>query len=294
MLPVLLGLSVVQLNSLFDSLVAWLFAQPEFERILPGGIDSPITTGSASALYLGQRMFQFPLGVFGIALGTVMFPRMTHHASLQQWEKLRSDLTLGLQLVIAVGLPASIGLMLLSEPLTALLFQYGAFDAQDAVQTQKMIAGYGVGVWAACGLMIVHRCCYACDDLQTPLRIGIYAAVLNMFFSLGLIWILGASGLAWGTSLALMIQLPLVIRSLQHRIGSPDWNQIQQTTFKAIIATACMGICCVFLRDSLSASSDLISRIIRLLLPLAVSVIVYVFVAWKVSLREFFLLFRRE
>ena len=203
--PILIGLSVTQFNTIADSLIAWGFAQPEggpLQMNLPGSPEYPVTAGTASALYFGQRMYQFPLGVFGVALGTVLFPLLSRHAERGRLDKLREDLSLGLRLVICIGLPASAGLVLLANPLTALLFQHGAFDAEDARQTANMISAYGTAVWAYCGLLIVHRGYYAVGDRKTPLYVGLAAVVLNLVLNLTLIWFLGGQGLAIATAVA--------------------------------------------------------------------------------------------
>ena len=116
MLPVVIGLSITQLNSVVDSLVAWGFSRPEDGPAwmpLPGSPLYPLNPGTATAIYLGQRLYQFPLGVFGVALGTVLFPLLTRHAQRGEMDRLRGDLSLGIRLVLAIGLPASAGLMLI-------------------------------------------------------------------------------------------------------------------------------------------------------------------------------------
>ena len=115
MAPIVVGLSITQLNTLIDSLLAWGMAKPE--GILETSPDAGLPfwqifeSGTASALYFGQRMYQFPLGVFGVALGTVLYPRLSRHAERKNDDLLRQDLTLGLQLVLGVGLPASMGIV---------------------------------------------------------------------------------------------------------------------------------------------------------------------------------------
>eukprot|EP00913_Durusdinium_trenchii_P028365 g26593.t1 len=194
MLPIVLGLSITQINTLADSLIAWSFSAPAdtvSPELLFGRVAYPLEAGTASALYFGQRMYQFPLGVFGAALGTVLFPLLARHAQNQRLESVRDTLTTGLKLVICVGLPASVGLMLIATPLTVLMFQHGAFDADATRKTSTMIVAYGSAVWAYCGLLIVHRAYYAIGDRITPLRIGTVAVAANLIMNLTLIWFVG-------------------------------------------------------------------------------------------------------
>ena len=100
MLPVIIGMSITQLNAVLDSFIAWGFTQPADLSLLmplPGSPKYPLLAGTATALYLGQRLYQFPLGVFGVALGTVLFPLLTSHAQRGETDKLRADLSLGVR-----------------------------------------------------------------------------------------------------------------------------------------------------------------------------------------------------
>src|SRR5262249_54786703 len=134
MLPVMFGLSIEQINALVDGLIAWGFSAPTSGEPLPwpGHPAYPLQAGAVSALYFGERMYQFPLGVSGTALGTVLSPLFARHAARGDIAKLRDDLSLGLRLVIAVGLPASAGLMAVSLPLTRVLFEHGEFTLADS------------------------------------------------------------------------------------------------------------------------------------------------------------------
>ena len=195
MLPVLLGLSITQLNTLCDSLIAWSLtapADPDAARWLNS---YPLTEGTTAAMYLGQRLYQFPIGVFGVALGTVIYPLLTAHAERGEPSLFREDLARGLRMVIAIGVPASVGLILIATPLTQLIFERGEFTAEDTAQTSAMISAYGLGAWAACGLLIIARAFYALGDRQTPLRIGLLAVAVNLVANLTLVWIFAGPGL---------------------------------------------------------------------------------------------------
>jgi putative peptidoglycan lipid II flippase len=296
MLPVVAGLSITQLNTLLDSLVAWGFARPEDgAEFFPGwsGVHYPLTAGTASALYFGQRLYQFPLGVFGVALGTVLFPLLANHAQRKEWDRLRDDLALGLRLVMAIGIPASAGLMLLAHPLAEGFFQYGRFDADDARQTAGMIAGYGAGVWAYCGLLILQRGFYAVGDRSTPLRVGLAAALLNVVLNLTLIWPFGGIGLALSTTLVAAVQCLTTGWLMQERIGRLDWPHISRTLTKTLLATGLMAAACLLATDLLLRTPIPPGRALRLGLPLLAGLGVYLLAARLIGLEEPWLLLRR-
>ncbi|MDA0285645.1 MAG: murein biosynthesis integral membrane protein MurJ, partial [Planctomycetota bacterium] len=188
MLPVLLGLSITQLNTFCDSLIAWGLTAPTDLNSTRWLNSYPLTEGTAAAMYLGQRLYQFPIGVFGVALGTVIYPLLTAHAERGEISLFREDLARGLRMVIAIGIPASVGLILVATPLTRLLFERGEFTPEDTLQTSAMISAYALGVWAACGLLIIARAFYALGDRQSPLRIGLAAVVVNLAANLTLVW----------------------------------------------------------------------------------------------------------
>ncbi len=281
-LPILCGLAVTQLNPLIDSFIAWAFSAE-------GDATSRFTlaTGTASALYLGQRLFQFPIGVFGVAFGTVLFPRLARSASQHDFDDVRRQLAYGLRLVSYVTIPATAGLMLLAEPLTDLLFRHGAFDSQDAQQTSAMIVAYGAGVWSVCGLLIVNRTFYALGNRVTPLRLGLMALAVNVVLDFLLLPVCGGTGLAWATSMSLTVQLATSIMCLRQILGS-FWNHsVVWTIAQSVFATALMTLAVVALLQTLPATDLLLRRFLRVGLPFSVAVVIYALVTWRLRMPEF-------
>jgi putative peptidoglycan lipid II flippase len=298
MLPVVIGLSITQMNAVLDSFVAWGFAQPDGASPLmplPGSPQYPLHAGTATAIYLGQRLYQFPLGVFGVALGTVLYPLFTQHAQRGEIERLRDDLSLGIRLVLVIGLPASAGLMLIAHPLATMFFQYGKFDAAAASLTADMIVCYGSGVWAYCGLLILQRGFYAVGDRLTPMYIGLGAMVLNVILNLTLIWPLAGRGLALSTALVSALQCIATCLLLQKRVGSLRWQSIAWTALRTLVAVTLMSAVCWLLSDPAPGDGGMKSRAIRLLIPLALGALTYFAAAWVLRLEELWMiLFSRK
>lgn len=291
MMPVLLGLSVTQFNSVLDSFVAWWFANSA-DGVLSDWVS--IETGTAAALYFGQRMYQFPLGVLGIALGTVLFPRLSRHSERKRMDLLRDDLTMGLRLVICIGVPASVGLCLLAEPLTDLLFRHGKFDDNDALQTTAMIKGYGCAVWAYCGLLILNRAFYAVDDQKTPLRIGLWAMGLNLILNLTLIVFVGGVGLALGTAISSAVQCLGALVLLQKRIGRVDVRGCRVTLAKTAVASGVMGAVCLATLSLVPAGLGFWVRVLRLFVPVTGSLVTFWVMSRVLKLREVDMLLRQS
>ena len=299
MLPVVAALSITQINTLADSLIAWFFSQPltgsaDLRMPLPGHPPYPLQSGAVSALYYGERLYQFPLGVFGIALGTVLFPLLARHAARGELERLRHDLSLALRLIVAIGIPASAGLIVLAHPLARALFLHGAFLEQDALRTAHVIAVYGSGVWAYCGVLILQRAFYAQGQRDVPIRVGMATVGLNLIGNLVLIWPLGELGLALSTALAAAVQTAALIWCLQVRLGRLDWPHLGRTLWRVSAATGLMSAAGLAAIAAGSRFPFLGGRLAGLVIPGAVSVAVWLAAARVLGIQEFWMLLRRE
>jgi len=163
MIPALFGSSVAQINLLFDTFIA-----------------SFLVTGSVSWLYYADRLLEFPLGVFGIALATVVLPNLSQAHYKAGDDSFNQTLHWALQMTLVIALPATIGLFLLAQPILATLFQYGAFDNHDALMSAYSLMAYSLGLPAFILIKILANGFYARQDTKTPVRIGIQAMCINM------------------------------------------------------------------------------------------------------------------
>ena len=297
MLPVVAGMSIMQINSVLDSFMAWGLARPDqggtawCEAL---GIPPLLESGTATALYIGQRMYQFPLGVIGVALGTVLYPVLSKHAQRGQSQALRDEICRGLRLVIAIAFPASAGLVVLAEPVTAVLFQHGAFTTDDARLSARMIAMYGAGVWTYIGLAVANRVFYALGDRVTPMRCGLIALALNIALNVVLVWSLGGIGLALASVLASIVQLGLTMFLLRRNVGEIDWRAIGITAGKGILATGVMVACCLLTLRLFGHPTALVVRIVWLACPLIVGLLSYIGTTWWLGMEEIRQLLRRR
>ncbi|MBW3542760.1 MAG: polysaccharide biosynthesis C-terminal domain-containing protein, partial [Planctomycetes bacterium] len=253
-----------------------------------------LETGTASSLYFAQRMYQFPLGVFGVALGTVLFPLMAAHAAQGRLDRLRESLDLGLRLVLAVGLPASVGLILIARPLTGLFFQHGEFDAAAAGQTAAMIVAYSVAVWAYCGLPVAQRAFYAMGDRRTPMRVGLWAVGLNLVLDFALLPFLGGTGLALATALAAIVQVSFTAWLAQARVGRLDWRRLALTALRAVCACTAMAAAVLASLALVPAGEGWSSRLAAVGIPLTAGALTYLCAARAFRLGEVWLLFRSD
>jgi putative peptidoglycan lipid II flippase len=297
MLPVTLGLSITQINTVLDRLIAWTMTAPvegAWGMPLPWGLAYPLQPGAVSALYFGERVYQFPLGVFGVALGTVLFPLLSRHAARGEFSRVRDDLSLGLRLVIAIGLPASAGLVLVAEPLTRLLYQHGDFTALDTARVAPILVAYGAGVWAYCAIPVLYRGFYAVEERKIPVQVGLIAVALDLVLNFSLIWPWAERGLAASTAISAAIQVALLSWRIQGRVGRLDWRRLFVTAGKAVFATSVMGAVCVATFAYFPTGSGRLHDALALVAAIGLSAVTYFVAARIAGIDELRMLLRND
>lgn len=188
MVPALFGVSVGQINLLVDSLFA-----------------SFLAIGSVSWLYYSDRLMEFPLGVFGVAISTVILPHLSRHHSTQSQESFSLTLDWALRSVLLVGIPAGVVLAVMSGPMLSTLFQHGEFDAYAVIKARQSLSAFAIGIAPFMLVKILAAGFYAKQDLRTPVKIAVIAMIANTLLNLMLIWPLAHAGIALSTSLAALI-----------------------------------------------------------------------------------------
>ncbi len=247
MLPMVLGLGVFQVNTLLDGLIAFGLSAPP--GALPGerftalgwSLEYPLHTGAVTTLTFAQRLYQFPLGVFGIAIATVIFPALSALGRAGQREAFGVLLRRGLGLTVFIALPASVGLVMSAGPLTRVVFEHGAFTEEDAQRVAWVLLGYGSAVWAYSMTHVLARAFYARDDAQTPLRVSLCMVLLNVVLNLTLIWPMGAAGLAWATASSAVVQVVVLLWLVRRHVDRAIDGRLLRSMGKVIVSSAAMA-----------------------------------------------------
>ena len=288
--PMVVGLAVMQINTLLDSLIAWGLAAPVDgpQQIgwLAHRVAYPMQDGAAAAIWYAERLYQFPIGVLGLAVATAIFPLLSRHAARRDHESLQNDLTLGIRLVLCWGIPASVGLMLLAEPLTRLLLAHGAFSLSDAHRTAQVIACYGVGVWAYCTLPVIVRGFYALSDAQTPVRVGTWTVGLNLSLNLLLVWPLAERGLGLATAIGAATQVVVLTLLFSWRHGPLGWQRLWHTAARSLLASAIMAAVVWLVLEYLPAGPAMSQRSLRVAVPLGAAIVTFLIAARGLGLQE--------
>ena len=229
MVPGIIGSSVSQINLLFDTLLA-----------------SFLVTGSVSWLYYADRLVEFPLGVFAIALATVILPVLSRSHAEGSAEQFSRTLDVGLRWVLLVGLPAAVGLIILAKPVVSTLFQYDEFQRHDVDMAGLALVAYGLGLPGFMLVKVLAPAFFSRQDTKTPVKIAIRAMLSNMVMNvlfvvpLVLLEVPGAhAGLALATALASYINAGLLYRRLRRDlVFRPDvgWARLLlQMTFAVCV-----------------------------------------------------------
>jgi putative peptidoglycan lipid II flippase len=197
MVPALFGVSITQINLLLDTLIA-----------------SFLTTGSVSWLYYSDRLVEFPLGIFGIALATVILPSLSKNHAAEDTEAFSKAMDWGLKLVVLIGVPAALGLMTLAEPMVATLFQYNEFSTYDVTMAGRSLMAYATGLLGFILVKVLVPGFTSRKDMKTPVRFGIYAMIANMVLNIALVFPLAHAGLALATSLGAFFNAGLLLTAL--------------------------------------------------------------------------------
>jgi len=236
--PMILGLGVLQLNTFFDGIIA---SYPTTVGNTIFGYTYPLEEGAMASISYAQRLYQFPLGVFGIAIATAIFPLLSRQSELL--DQFADTLRRGLRLVIYIGLPASVGLMLVREPLTAAILQGGDFSASDTQRVADVLLGYAPAIWAYSMIHVLTRAFYARGDSATPVKIAVGVVALNVILNCSLIWTpLKEAGLAWSTSICSIVQVVLLTLVIRRQSIRPISRDVVMSWGKTMFATLVMAL----------------------------------------------------
>jgi putative peptidoglycan lipid II flippase len=200
MLPAILGVSVAQISLLINTNIAtWL------------------APGSVTWLSFADRLMEFPTALLGVALGTVLLPSLSAAHARQDHGAYSALLDWGLRLVLLLGLPAAMGLALLSDGLVATLFNYGAFSGHDVLQTRLAVMAYSAGLLGLLAIKILAPGFYAKQDIRTPVKIAIFVLILTQVFNLIFVPRFAHAGLALSIGLGATVNALLLVVLLCRR-----------------------------------------------------------------------------
>lgn len=196
--PAVFGVSIGQVSLVINNIFA-----------------SFLVTGSVSWLYYADRLMEFPTGLLGVALGTILLPSLARHHAARSADEYSRLLDWGLRITLLLAVPAAAALAVLAVPLVATLFQYGAFSTVDTLATRNAVIAYSVGLVALILVKVLAPAFYARQNIKTPVKVAIVSLLATQALNLLLIWHLRHAGLALAVSLGACLNAALLLRLLR-------------------------------------------------------------------------------
>jgi len=274
MLPMVFGLGILQFSTFMDNQIMLSLSATETSHFTLYGyqIDYPLQAGALSAVNLARRLYNFPLGVLGIALATAAFPAFSRLSADNDHKGLAEMVSKSLRLAIFEGLPTGIGLIVLSPLIIRVLIQRGNFTPEDTAQTSFVLRFYAMGIWAYCCHHIIVRAFYSMKDTRTPLKVLSKTVILAILLNLTFLWIPAIREGVFGLSTTIMASLNVVILGiiLSRRIGSLQFREIALSTIKTLIASGLMAVAVYFAAAYLPIGNKYILLTVCLLIAMAV------------------------
>lgn len=271
MVPGLIGTAVYQLNVFIDTI---------FASFLPGG--------SVSYLFFADRLLEFPLGIFAIAIGIASLPSLSGLAFQGKMEELKKTLSFTFRLTSFISIPAMVGLIALKTPIINLLFQRGLFDYSATVMTAKALLFYSVGLWAIAGVRIIVPAFYSLQDSWTPLKIALICLGANVIFNAAFIIPLKHAGLALATSLSSTLNLILLCRKLDPKLGGMEISKNVKSLVRVLLCSLPMGLTAYLIcsMGDWSTTGNVTEKILLLGAGIVIGLIVYVIISYLAKNEE--------
>jgi putative peptidoglycan lipid II flippase len=255
--PGTIGLAATQVNLFVNT---WLAAQEG--------------TGAVSWLQLTFRLMYLPIGLFGVSIATATTPAISRQLALGDRTTVRKTIADGLVLMMMLNVPATIGLIVLAEPIIRLMYERGAFLPSDTIAAAAALQFYAVGLLGYSVVRIASPAFYALGQSRIPVAISVITVLANAALNYGLVHVMGYRGLALGTSIAALLNASLLLMMLSRRLGGIEGRAIAGGLVRIAIATAVMGAATVGIHDLLVAQlpgDRLLPQIIRMAVTIAVA-----------------------
>ncbi len=284
MAPAIIGTGAIQVKVLVDTIVA-------------SGID-----GGASWLSYAFRLMQFPIGVFGVAIGTAAIPTLSRLASQDNIVKFRSTLSDAIKLVFLLAIPSACGLIVLGQPIVALIYERGEFDAFDTNMTAWALTAYSIGLAGYAAIKVLSPAFYALDDARTPMYISLASILVHVPASFGMMQLLstvgvsperpngfGHAGVALATSIVATVNFIALVYFMRRKIARLNGREILTAVLKILAASAAMSLVAYvtyhFLAGRL-ADKTLAVRLAEAFVPMALAGSTFLLVAKMLRIGE--------
>jgi len=269
--PILIGVAINDINKIVDRSLA-----------------STLVEGSISALNYAARLDSLVIGIFVTAILTVLFPTLSQKANNVNHDSLKKLIKYAVNVIIIITVPATIGIIVIANPLVKIAFERGAFDSNATLMTSGALIFYSVGLVGTSLKLLIYKVFYSLQDTKTPMIDGFITVALNVVLNLMLINIMGHRGLAFATSISVTITCVFLLMRLKKKIGSFELNSSVRCLLKSLVSSIVMGASVFILHNHLSGSIGIgvFYEIISLLISVTVGALIYVILLYFFKIEE--------
>lgn len=273
MIPGTVGLGAVQVNVLVNTYLA-----------------SSQEPGAVSWLGYAFRLMYLPIGLFGVSIAMASLPDISRHAVAEDLAAIRRAVSRGLRMILMLNVPATVGLIVLAEPIVSLLYERNRFGPTDTLATAAALMFYAPGLLGYSAVKLASPTFYSLRDSRTPVIISVLSMAVNLALNIGLVRVLGYAGLALGTAMAAIFNAGALLWLLQRRLGGLDGRPIAIAAVKITAASMLMAVAALasweWLREAVPGDGEL-ARVVRVLLSIAAGVVVLAAAAKLLRVEEF-------
>ena len=270
--PATLGLAAVQVNVFVNTVLAT--GEP----------------GAVSWLQYAFRLMYLPIGIFGVSIATASLPEISRQANANDLPAVRGSVSRGLRMMLMLNVPAMVGLMVLAEPIVALIYERGAFLPSDTVNTANALMFYAPGLIGYSAVKIASPTFYSLRDSRTPVLVSVLSVGANLVLNLALVRVLGFRGLALGTGIAAILNAVVLLWLLRNRLGGLDGRRVFVSLIKIALASVAMGVAAQVTLgwlSQLTPAGGELARILRVVGAIAIALLVLAASARLLRIYEF-------
>jgi putative peptidoglycan lipid II flippase len=231
-----------------------------------------------------------PIGIFGVSIATASLPDISRQAHANDLPAVRGSVSRGLRMMLMLNVPAMIGLMVLAEPIVALIYERGRFSPTDTMNTARALMFYAPGLIGYSAVKIASPTFYSLRDSRTPVIVSVLSVGANLALNLALVRIMGFKGLALGTAIAAILNAVVLLCLLRRRLGGLDGRRVSVSLGKIAVASAAMGAAAYLMLlwlVGLTPGGGEVAKIIRVAGSIAVALVVLAASARLLRIQEF-------
>jgi putative peptidoglycan lipid II flippase len=269
--PILIGVSINDINKIVDRSLA-----------------STLVEGSISALNYASRLDNLVIGIFVSAILTVLFPKLSQKANNENYESLKKLIKFAVNVIIIITVPATIGVIVLANPIVKIAFERGVFNANATFMTSGALIFYSIGLVGTSIKLLIYKVFYSLQDTKIPMIDGFVTVLLNVVFNFSLINFMGHRGLAFATSIAVSVTSVFLLVKLKNKIGDFGLKSSFSCLLKSFSAAFIMGVAVYLSFDFLSKDIALntLNEIIILLISVILGAMIYTLIMYLFRIEE--------